>query len=204
MPLEIQDIFPVQVAKDKLDRVFTEEEQQVFAECSLNTARGLSNSNSVNMNVLDDPRLSNIRSLLEGCIQEYLISVEGCSEDVSGGISLSWLNFTQPDEYHPIHRHPNSFISGVLYIDLGDESGLIMFQQPSKNLIQPAAPSHPAYLRDFKLLHVRTGDILLFPSYLEHSVPKNTSGRTRVSLAFNTFLRGTIGTPENATYLELY
>jgi hypothetical protein len=40
---------------------------------------------------------------------------------------------------------------------------------------------------------VGTYDILLFPSHLEHMVEQTTSDEERVSLSFNTFLKGSVG-----------
>ena len=37
------------------------------------------------------------------------------------------------------------------------------------------------------------GDIILFPSHLEHRVLENDSNMPRYSLAFNFFARGTVG-----------
>ena len=42
-------------------------------------------------------------------------------------------------------------------------------------------------------LPTKAGDLILFPSYLTHSVPKNESNEKRISLAFNYFLEGTLG-----------
>jgi hypothetical protein len=36
-------------------------------------------------------------------------------------------------------------------------------------------------------------EIILFPSNLNHSVPKNEGTNTRISLAFNSFFEGTLG-----------
>ena len=41
---------------------------------------------------------------------------------------------------------------------------------------------------------VRKGDLILFPSTLMHSVKTNVTEDERVSLAFNSFIKGTIST----------
>ena len=40
---------------------------------------------------------------------------------------------------------------------------------------------------------VKTGDLIIFPSSTEHKVPIRNNESTRISLAFNTFLRGEFG-----------
>ena len=50
---------------------------------------------------------------------------------------------------------------------------------------------------------VKTGGIVLFPSSLTHNVESVTPKDTRVSLAFNTFLTGTLGDNKALTELKL-
>ena len=50
---------------------------------------------------------------------------------------------------------------------------------------------------------VGSGDLVLFPSNLEHMVETKVGNETRVSIAFNTFLKGHIGVDESLTGLQL-
>ena len=50
---------------------------------------------------------------------------------------------------------------------------------------------------------VKSGDILLFPSYLNHSVETKQDNNLRISLAFNTFVKGNIGSREGLSELNL-
>ena len=45
--------------------------------------------------------------------------------------------------------------------------------------------------------------LFLFPSSLEHSVDNNDSDVTRISISFNTFVKGTFGTELGLDKLEL-
>ena len=47
---------------------------------------------------------------------------------------------------------------------------------------------------------MRNGELILFPSYLRHSVPINTSDDVRVSISFNTFADN-IGSEKDLTEL---
>ena len=47
------------------------------------------------------------------------------------------------------------------------------------------------------------GKLLIFPSKLNHSVEPNTKDDLRISLSFNTWLKGEIGKKENSDYLKL-
>jgi hypothetical protein len=50
---------------------------------------------------------------------------------------------------------------------------------------------------------VETGQVLLFPSSLVHHVETKKGTNTRISLAFNIFIKGTIGSKKKLTELTL-
>jgi hypothetical protein len=51
---------------------------------------------------------------------------------------------------------------------------------------------------------VSTGDLLLFPSRLNHEVRTvNIENHKRISLAFNVFVRGIIGDPMDSNLVEI-
>lgn len=50
---------------------------------------------------------------------------------------------------------------------------------------------------------VKTGDIIIFPSSLTHAVETKQGDNTRTSLAFNVFIKGTIGNNKSLTELHL-
>jgi hypothetical protein len=52
-------------------------------------------------------------------------------------------------------------------------------------------------------MDVKDNTIAIFPSLLAHSVKTNTHQRERISIAFNIFVRGKIGSEEALTLLEI-
>ena len=111
--------------------------------------------------------------------------------DLELTITESWINYTSPGEFHHLHYHPNSFISGVFYFKtIPDDS--IVFVKTVKGMFE-IEPNNYNYLNsDSWALPVKTGDLLLFPSTLQHQVDKNKSNDVRISLSFNTFIKGDI------------
>ena len=47
------------------------------------------------------------------------------------------------------------------------------------------------------------GELIIFPSWIRHSVPINTKNSDRISLSFNTWAKGSLGTKDDLTYLPL-
>jgi len=53
------------------------------------------------------------------------------------------------------------------------------------------------------IFKVKKGQLVIFPSYLTHSVQQSISDQKRISLAFNTFFKGTIGEAYSFSELKI-
>jgi len=92
-------------------------------------------------------------------------------------------------------------ISGVYYIESDETSSPIIFNKPYffTNLfhetIKPTFKNknNNQYNLDYYGFKPKTGDLYLFPSWLEHTVPPQEIDKERWSLAFNCFARGKLG-----------
>jgi uncharacterized protein (TIGR02466 family) len=113
------------------------------------------------------------------------------------------LNYSKPGEWHHKHAHPNSFVSGVLYMKAVKDSDKIYFYGDEYKTIDLPTENYNIYNSKSWWLPVETGDLMLFPSSLTHSVEKVQADQTRVSLAFNTFPVGYVGQEESLTALHL-
>ena len=152
------------------------------------------NAISVDENFLDNDELSDVKRVLTDSVNEYFKKVVNPNKDTKLYITISWLNVTENGESHHSHHHQNSIVSGVFYIDTCEED-TISFINPrfdmfgnfcfSKNSNIPGAWDFPA----------TNGKLLIFPSTLKHHVkprPNTCKGR-RISLSFNTWIKGVIG-----------
>ena len=85
------------------------------------------------------------------------------------------------------HHHGNSDLSAAYYIKAPKDCGEIVFYDP-----RPAPVfAHPRSLSPNNLncmvnsINPVEGGLILFPSYLEHSVNKNNSEKERIVISFN-------------------
>jgi uncharacterized protein (TIGR02466 family) len=125
-------------------------------------------------------------------------------------LSQSWLTYKHPGQHHTMHTHPNSLISGVLYFGDSDEkTPAIKFHNPifgtNVSYIAPKKIKDKRdnkYAIEFMSVDFEPGLLLLFPSHLHHSVPLNTTDKTRHSLAFNVVPTIGFGDEENLTELK--
>ena len=114
------------------------------------------------------------------------------------------MNYTEENEYHHTHEHPNSVVSGVLYFDCDKENDKIKFSNPIRyQQIKPEIDKYNIWNSHTWWLPVETGQLLMFPSSTTHQVDTKQGTNTRTSLAFNTFYKGTIGSNNNLNELIL-
>ena len=98
-----------------------------------------------------------------------------------------WANMNSPGAGHGLHRHPNNFLSGVYYVRVSDGADAINFHdpRPQADIIRPPVTALTAENTDPVVVRVRNGTLLVFPSWLAHSVDANKSDETRISIRFN-------------------
>jgi uncharacterized protein (TIGR02466 family) len=119
-------------------------------------------------------------------------------------ITQSWLNFTDNNQYHAPHLHTNSIYSAVLYLNVV-EGDCIEFTRTTAGSTFPDVISttyNSFNCRSWRV-PVKNNMVIVFPSNLPHNVPPVAHNETRVSLAFNTFVRGELGAPLTLNHLHL-
>ena len=102
-------------------------------------------------------------------------------------VTACWATVNAPGRGHPKHTHPNSFLSGVYYVKPQSGADSINFHDPRTQpaIIRPPVTELVAANADQAVITVTDGTLLLFPSWLEHSIDVNASERIRISLSFN-------------------
>ena len=103
----------------------------------------------------------------------------------------SWANVNSQHSYHTSHTHPEFALSAVFYVkvpevDEGTKNGSLSFQDFSSRTMNPNFDSLKNILGEReKFLRVKTSDLVIFPSYLPHSVPPTYVSDPRITIAFN-------------------
>jgi uncharacterized protein (TIGR02466 family) len=199
----VNGLFPVPVAS--IDERPPTEEELSFIK-AMETRPNQGNVTSKNSYILDTDELSDLRSLIEFHIHEYLYSTLGSDNSCSLRITQSWCNYNDSDQYHHEHNHPNSIVSGVYYPQAEHADDSLNFKNPLEmyNPIRHIPTEGTAFNTPSWWLPAQTGTLFLFPSYLVHAVsPIENRPSTRISLSFNTFYRGDVGSKELLAELKL-
>lgn len=85
-------------------------------------------------------------------------------------VCTSWLARYDKGDYAQIHSHYPATYSGCYFYDAGSEDSCHFFFDNDYNRCQ---------------LDVKSGYMIIFPSYLKHGVTTNQSDNSKITLAFN-------------------
>ena len=102
-------------------------------------------------------------------------------------ISNMWAIINQKGAWNQKHQHSNSDISAAYYVTAHEGCGDIVFYDPRPARVykQPIAKSPNKLNGTVNSIKPEAGMLVLFPSYLDHSVNPNISDKKRVVISFN-------------------
>ena len=117
----------------------------------------------------------------KGILHFLRIGTDACE------ITGCWANVLAKDAAHKAHSHPNNFLSGVYYLRTHPGTDTLNFHDPRNQtgVIRPPVVALTAENTDQVVVRVNNGTLLVFPSYLQHSVDANMSEEERISISFN-------------------
>ncbi len=200
----INNLFSIPIYMNSMDRLFTKQELKFVENQKNHCVKNTGNINTKDNYILNRKEFKNIKKFLDKCCKDYLETIICPKNNIELYITQSWLNYTEKNQFHHIHSHSNSIISGVLYFDCDKENDKIKFTNPrGYQQIKPIIDKYNIWNSDTWWFYVETGKLIMFPSSTIHEVETKKGNNIRISLAFNTFYKGTIGSNNNLTELIL-
>jgi uncharacterized protein (TIGR02466 family) len=132
-----------------------------------------------------DPAFAGLVGILLQTARGICESLTLVHDDIA--ITGCWANVSDRGYPHRQHIHPNNFLSGAYYVRTAPGADAICFHDPRLQaaMIVPPAREQNRSNADLVTLDVREGMLVMFPAWLQHSVPPNASDQTRISVAFN-------------------
>jgi len=198
--MKIHNLFPTPVLHFSIDREFTKKELDFIAKQP--KYKNMGNTTSNNSYVLEDKTMKSVKTFIDQCLKQYVETVFAPKEKTNIRVTQSWFNYTKPGEFHHKHNHPNSLVSGVLYIKALKEKDKIFFYNDNHQQIRLYTENWNVYNSESWWLEAETGVLYLFPSSLTHMV-ETVQQDERISLAFNTFPVGLLGNEQRLTGLHI-
>jgi uncharacterized protein (TIGR02466 family) len=206
---DIDGIFQTPIYRTQLTQDFSKKQLSFIDKMKLQsqneqkTKNKSNNITSSNKNILDEPVFKKLKQEVELIIKDYFEKIISPSNNITPYITQSWLNYTEPGQFHHTHSHGNSLVSGVLYINCHETLDKIKFYSYRHDPIVPEVHTFNHFNSESWWFNVKTKEVILFPSSLSHGVDVKEGENTRISLAFNTFIKGNIGDYNSATELIL-
>jgi len=99
-------------------------------------------------------------------------------------IDNAWININKKHSFNLPHVHPQASFSAVLYLKTPENSGKIVFKNPTPSEHYNINDEVEGYWGAYKVLP-KESDFFVFPSYLSHYVEPNLNEEDRISIAIN-------------------
>ena len=150
-----------------------------------------------NIFMIDHPALQWLNQCCHQAILDYARNL-GIDYDLDFAIQ-GWPNVNMKGDYHNLHNHPHSWLSGTYYIAVPDQSSADQFRsdlnfaaisfydprpQANMNAIRGDGQIDPEHR-----VQPQGGQLLLWPSFLHHFVHPNGVDMPRLSISFNVVLK---------------
>lgn len=111
----------------------------------------------------------------------------------------AWPNVNRFGDYHDLHNHPHSWLSGTYYVRVpeGEDAppgrddrtpNAISFFDPRPQANMLAIKDDPQVDPEHRI-QPNAGEMLIWPAFLHHMVHVNLSHEARISVSFNIVLR---------------
>tara|TARA_B100000676_G_C18052993_1_gene832449 strand:- start:133 stop:786 length:654 start_codon:yes stop_codon:yes gene_type:complete len=158
---------------------------------------------SVSKFLLNEKPIQSLKDKIDEIVKTYLYGILHVNKEHKFEMTESWsVKHIKGDESGS-HRHANSMLSGVLYLQTDENSGDIWFHK-DPNTTTIFTPTVDVTFTETNLFNSqiwavrpKSNTLILFPSTLFHSVMPSQSETDRYVVAFNYFAYGDYGHGNN-------
>jgi uncharacterized protein (TIGR02466 family) len=156
--------------------------------CKANGYAGYTSYASLN----DLPQRASVFGALKGKLDRHAAAyARALNFDLHGRrlkLDSLWVNVLRPGGAHSSHIHPNSVLSGTIYVETPKGSGALKLEDPRLPSMMAAPPRRadaPDTQKRFVYLQPTPGAVFIWESWLRHEVAANGAKTARISLSFN-------------------
>ena len=165
MTVEINNIFPNHIAIKNLNllnfKVVGKDLKKTFESNIETSLNGITLFDKNSINYLNIQLRDMLGYLLKPYCNNFVFNVNGI-----------WLNKYKDKDYQGAHIHPSDF-SFIIYYNI--KKSYTVFNSPVKNLLEMF--NSKIFFKHYEP-KLKQGDIIVFPSYLEHWVRPNSYSMT--------------------------
>ncbi len=172
-------------------KIVNEEMYQFIKNQQSNDQKGINKSNvkgwHSNDFELNDDEPQKFIKFISNSIEQVMTDMKWEKNKQSVKINNMWAIINTGGSANLRHQHGNSTISGAYYVRAPKDSGDIVFYDPRPAPIysHPNVESPNLLNAQVNSITPKEGALVLFPSYLDHSVNENLSNEERIVISFN-------------------
>jgi len=136
--------------------------------------------------LLEREEFKEIRDVIEQKTLSYANALKYDVKQHKPKINECWVNVYSMTHSQELHRHPNSVFSGIYYVKAPKDSSPTLFHSEVSDIMlePPITESNPLNTH-VTALDAIEGRMIVFRSWLRHSVLPSTVAEDRVTIAFN-------------------
>jgi len=200
---EIQPLFAIPFMRADISAAITP--AQVEHVRNLKMVRNRDNLISEDLYIFKHPELAVLAVAVQDALDIYARDVMGLDQQIV--ITQSWGLVNPPGVGMHSHSHSNSIVSGSVYFDdLPEPVSRVFFDRHTMYRqieMIPNAERRNLYNTPTNVITPRHGEVLMFPSDINHQIEANASDAPRRAIAFNSFVKGTIGDYRDVSQLTI-
>lgn len=136
---------------------------------------------------LNQKEIQNFIAMISPSIEKVMDDMSWEKNKQIAKINNMWAIINTGGSANIRHQHGNSTISGAYYVRAPEKSGDIVFYDPRPAPVYSHPNiNEPNFLNaQVNSISPKEGALILFPSYLDHSVNENISNKERIVISFN-------------------
>jgi len=157
---------------------------------------GISNLISISENLFDCEEMKILSDKINLVVKKFVKNILNIKNDI---VNLnSWSTKTEKGHNHHRHMHPGVFVSAVYYAKTNEKAGNFMLKKHRSSLQEGF--NFAFDIEKWNCFNctswevpTKTGDLVIFPGWIDHETQANLSDETRIIVGSNYFLKGQIG-----------
>ena len=200
---KVEPLFAEPYFRADISHAISEEQRDFIKNLKMIVNR--TNLISENLYIFDEPELESIKTAVQEALDIYATEVMGITQTLF--VTQSWSLINHPNVGMHGHSHSNSLVSGSLYFcEMPTPTASMVFDKHKAYQqleLNPEKDKQNIYNTPLNIVTPRANEIILFSSGLQHFVEPNGSSEPRYSIAFNSFIKGKLGSYRDVSELAL-
>jgi len=201
--MEVQTLFATPLARVDISSAL--DDAQVEYIQSLKMVKNQQNMISEDLYIFKHPQLKRLATAVQSALSAYASEIMGLEQDIV--VTQSWALLNDPGVGMHAHAHSNSIVSGsVYYAPLPEPVSRVIFDRHTHYQqieMIPDPEKVNIYNTSRNVITPKHGEVIMFPSDINHMIESNGSQELRRAIAFNSFVKGTIGNYRDVSELTV-